>query len=82
MTLGASRPMLARFQHIAAALAVRKRVTVAMLAAELEVCSKTVSRDVEFMRERLRLPIGADNEGHFFTESVTLCRCCCRRCRR
>lgn len=73
--------MLERFQHIAAALTVRKRATARMLAEELEVSRKTIERDLEFMRDRLLLPIDADNHGHYFTEEVKLCRCCSRRLR-
>ena len=65
----------------AAALAVRKRATAGMLAAELEVSYKTVCRDLEFMRDRLDLPIAADSDGFFFQHEVPLCRCCSRRVR-
>lgn len=77
-----NRPPLQRFQHIAAALAVRKRTTVSMLAEELEVSYKTVHRDLDFMRHRLCLPISADEAGFYFTEPVKLCRCCGRRLRK
>lgn len=42
-------------------------------AAELEVSSKTVQRDIDFMRDRMKMPI-AYNEakfGYYFTERVT-----------
>jgi predicted DNA-binding transcriptional regulator YafY len=78
---GQQRPMFARFQHIAAALNIRKRTTCSMLAIELEVSYKAVQRDIEFMRERLHLPIQADHEGYFFDQEVKLCRCCARRVR-
>lgn len=73
--------MIERFHRIAAALAVRKRTTVLMLASELGVSNKTVRRDIEFMRDRLSLPIEADECGHYFREQVKLCRCCARRVR-
>ena len=43
------------------------------LAIELEVSSKTVQRDIDFMRDRLSLPIEYDqlNFGFHYTEPVT-----------
>lgn len=73
--------MLERFHRIAAALTVRKRTPVSMLACELGVSHRTVARDLEFMRSRLNLPIEADECGHYFREPVKLCRCCARRMR-
>jgi predicted DNA-binding transcriptional regulator YafY len=72
---------LRRVHHIAAALTVRKRTTVSLLATELEVCPKTVARDIEYMRGDLGLPIEADIAGHYFAQPVKLCRCCARRVR-
>jgi proteasome accessory factor B len=45
----------------------------ATLAAELEVCTKSVHRDLEFMRDRLRLPLEYDPSrfGYYYTEEVT-----------
>ena len=42
------------------------------LARQLEVCTKSIHRDLEFMRERLELPIEYDGKrfGFFYTESV------------
>lgn len=76
-----ARPVLARLQHISAAFTIRKRTTVGMLAEELEVSDKTISRDIEFMRNHLALPIEADQDGYYFGEEVKLCRCCSRRVR-
>jgi predicted DNA-binding transcriptional regulator YafY len=81
MNAGNHRAAYARFQHIAAALTVRKRTTRSMLAEELEVSVKTVQRDMEFMRDRLNLPIAADDRGCYFSDEVKLCRCCARRLR-
>ena len=43
------------------------------IAAELEVSAKTIQRDIDFMRDRLGLPIGYDaqNFGFYYTEAVT-----------
>ena len=43
------------------------------LAREVEVSTKTIHRDIEFMRDRLKLPIAYDNArwGYYYTEEVT-----------
>ena len=43
------------------------------LAGELEVTTKTIHRDIEFMRDRLELPIEYDGSkfGYHYTEEVT-----------
>ncbi len=42
------------------------------LAGELEVSTKSIHRDLEFMRDRLELPLKYDNNrnGYFYTEEV------------
>jgi proteasome accessory factor B len=42
------------------------------LAKQLEVCTKSIHRDLEFMRDRLELPIQYDGKrfGYFYTEPV------------
>ena len=42
------------------------------LASQLEVCTKSINRDLEFMRDRLELPIQYDGSrfGYFYTEPV------------
>lgn len=42
------------------------------LAATLEVCTKTVRRDLEFLRDRMGLPIAFDpaRNGYYYTEEV------------
>ena len=42
------------------------------LASQLEVCTKSIHRDLEFMRDRLDLPIQYDGRrfGYFYTEPV------------
>jgi proteasome accessory factor B len=42
------------------------------LASQLEVCTKSIHRDLEFMRDRLELPIQYDSKrfGFFYTEPV------------
>ena len=43
------------------------------LAGELEVSSKSIHRDLEFMRDRLQLPLQYDNlhNGYYYTEEVS-----------
>jgi hypothetical protein len=75
-----------RLQKISARLSGPRRVTAQMLADELEVSSKTIYRDLDFMRDRLRLPIASNgvgfrntelDVGFAFTRPVLLCACCC-----
>ena len=70
---------MARVQHIAAALTCKKRSTIAELADELEASTRTIQRDLDYMRDQLNLPIEADHWGHFFSEPVNFCRSCGRR---
>jgi predicted DNA-binding transcriptional regulator YafY len=44
-----------------------------ILAAELEVSSKSIHRDLEFMRDRLELPLdySAKHKGYHYTQEVT-----------
>lgn len=43
------------------------------LAAELEVSTKSIQRDIEFMRDRLQLPVeyNKPRNGYFYTEEVS-----------
>lgn len=42
------------------------------LAAEIEVSTKTIHRDLEFMRDRMSLPLAfnSDRNGYYYTETV------------
>lgn len=57
------RHPIERFRRIAAALRDGKSFTATTMARELEVSSKTVHRDLEFMRDRL----GAEIEYNYLT---------------
>ena len=48
------------------------------IAMQLEVSSKTVQRDLEFMRDRLHIPIVSGKEGRYLVEKVALCASCNR----
>jgi len=67
-----SRPPLERMQRIHQALHAGGCPNADTLAAELEVVTKTIYRDVEFMRDRLGLPIEFDRLrlGYYYSEEV------------
>ncbi|MDR1191308.1 MAG: WYL domain-containing protein [Verrucomicrobiales bacterium] len=67
-----SRPPLARMLKIHEALAAGKYPNCSRLAVELEVVTKTVQRDLEFMRDQLNLPLEYDARrfGYHYTEPV------------
>jgi predicted DNA-binding transcriptional regulator YafY len=68
-----SRPPLERMMRIHQAIASGKYPNATKLAAEIEVVTKTIHRDIEFMRDRLGLPIEYDGRryGYFYTEEVS-----------
>jgi predicted DNA-binding transcriptional regulator YafY len=70
---GFSRPPLQRMMRLHAALKSHHFPNCQKIAAELEVSSKTIQRDIDFMRDRLGLPIGYDSQkfGFYYTEAVT-----------
>ncbi len=67
-----SRPPLERMLRIHAALRKGGYPNASRLAADLEVATKTVHRDIAFMRDRLGLPIEHDpsRNGYRYTEEV------------
>lgn len=68
-----SRPPLERMLHIHQALAARKYPNASTLASELEVNAKTIHRDLEFMRDRLNLPLEFNHahNGYHYTSEVS-----------
>lgn len=68
-----TRPPLQRMLHIHGAIQAGKFPTSVTLAKDLEVCSRSVRRDIEFMRDRLELPIEYDEirHGYHYTEEVS-----------
>jgi predicted DNA-binding transcriptional regulator YafY len=68
-----SRPPLERMMRIHQAIAAGKYPNATTLAAEIEVVTKTIHRDIEFMRDRLELPIAYDGRkyGYHYTEEVS-----------
>jgi predicted DNA-binding transcriptional regulator YafY len=67
-----SRPPLERMLRIHQAIQAGKFPNASNLARELEVSTKSIHRDIEFMRDRLELPIQYDGSrfGYRYTEEV------------
>lgn len=68
-----SRPPLERMLRIHQAVSSGQFPNASTLAAEIEVATKTIHRDIEFMRDRLGLPLGFDSHrnGYYYTEEVS-----------
>src|SRR6478735_1414201 len=71
--LPASRPPLERMLRIHQLIQAGRFPNATTLAAELEVSTKSVHRDLEFMRDRLELPLEFDRArfGYHYTEEVS-----------
>jgi proteasome accessory factor B len=67
-----SRPPLERMMRIHDAIQSGKFPNAARLARELEVSTKSIARDLDFMRERMNFPIAYDKNrwGYFYTKDV------------
>src|SRR4051794_2430355 len=67
-----SRAPIERITQIHAAIQRGKFPNATELAAELEVSTKSIARDLGFMRERMKLPLAYDNQefGYYYTEEV------------
>jgi predicted DNA-binding transcriptional regulator YafY len=68
-----SRPPLERMMRIHQALSTGRFPNASTLAREIEVATKTIHRDIEFMRDRLGLPIefNPGKNGYAYTEEVS-----------
>src|SRR6187397_2769426 len=68
-----SRPPLERMMKIHQAIQSGKFPNAASLAQELEVSAKSIHRDLEFMRDRMQLPLEYDakHNGYFYTQEVS-----------
>jgi predicted DNA-binding transcriptional regulator YafY len=68
-----TRPPLQRMLQIHHALQSGTYPTATTLGLELEVSAKSIYRDLEFMRDRLELPLEFDpaKRGYYYTEEVT-----------
>ncbi|HUG11858.1 MAG TPA: WYL domain-containing transcriptional regulator [Opitutaceae bacterium] len=71
-TVQHSRPPLERMMQIHEQLSAGRKPNCSTLAREFEVSTKTIQRDLDFMRDRWTLPIAYDEAGHFYhyTEPV------------
>jgi predicted DNA-binding transcriptional regulator YafY len=69
---GVTRAALERMHRIHQLLENNQYPNSTKLAREFEVVTRTVKRDVEFMRDRMGLPIGFDTgrNGYFYTKPV------------
>ncbi len=67
-----TRPPLERMVRIHQELQSGKFPNANQLAGEFEVSTKSIHRDIEFMRDRFGLPIGYDTRryGYYYTEKV------------
>ncbi|MCX8157962.1 MAG: WYL domain-containing protein [Verrucomicrobiae bacterium] len=67
-----TRPPLERMMAIHQLLAENRFPNAQKLAQQFEVNPRTIKRDIEFMRDRLQLPIAYDasRRGHYYTEPV------------
>lgn len=70
---GSSRPPLVRMVRIHELLSAGKFPNCSGLAGEFEVSTKTIQRDIDFMRDQLTLPIeyNAVHHGFFYDGSVS-----------
>ncbi len=68
-----SRPPLERMLRIHQAVSSGRFPNASTLAREIEVATKTIHRDIEFMRDRLNLPIEFDSRqnGYHYSEQVS-----------
>src|SRR5262245_25798760 len=68
-----SRPPLERMMRIHQAIATGRFPNATTLARDIEVVPKTIHRDIEFMRDRLQLPVAYDGRkyGYYYTEEVS-----------
>jgi len=68
-----SRPPLERMMRIHHEIASGSYPNAATMARELEVSTKSIQRDIEFMRDRLNLPLEYDGSrfGYHYTEPVS-----------
>jgi len=71
-TLPRSRPPLQRMLQIHQAIASGRHPNASGLARELEVSAKSIQRDIDFMRDRLGLPLEYDERrwGYRYTQPV------------
>ncbi len=77
--LPTTRPPIERFHQIVAMLRVGYPKPIQHIADELEVDRKTIERDVEFMVDRLLLPIDQTRCGLILTRKLKICPICVKQ---
>jgi hypothetical protein len=77
-TKAAARPIVERMSIIHRLIAAGKYPNATTLAGLLEVSARCVGRDIEFLRDRLMLPLEYDERryGYYYTEPVKCCLVC------
>jgi predicted DNA-binding transcriptional regulator YafY len=67
-----SRPPFARMMHIHEKVKGKRYPNCSKLAREIEVSTRTIKRDIDFMKYRLNLPIEYDQRryGYYYTKTV------------
>jgi len=68
-----TRPPLDRMTRIFQSISSGGYPNREQLAADIEVTTKTIQRDIDFLRDRMNLPIAYDRnrKGYYFTEPVS-----------
>ena len=68
-----TRPPLERMLRIHQEIQAGKYPNASTLAGELEVSTKSIHRDLEFMRDRLQMPLEYDGQrfGYYYTQEVS-----------
>src|ERR1043166_1273935 len=68
-----SRPPLERMMRVHQAIQSGRYPNASTLAREMEVSTKSIHRDLEFMRDRLKLPLEYDGSryGYYYTQEVS-----------
>src|SRR5687767_11605071 len=67
-----ARPPMERMLRIHHAIQAGTFPNASKLAADMEVCTKSIHRDLEFMRDRLELPLEYDEKkfGYYYCQEV------------
>jgi proteasome accessory factor B len=69
---GVARPAIERLHRIHRLLQENRYPNSTKLAREFEVCARTIKRDIEFMKDRLGLPVdyNVNRNGYYYTRPV------------
>lgn len=70
------RSVIVRWREIITLLQAKGPLTATEIGGELETSAKTIYRDMDYLRDRLQLPIVSDDSGFHLMKSITLCPVC------